>query len=430
MGSASVTDEIVLPPIYPPTSLAVASEVGGGPRKKDNTLTWATNAQNKENEVSKYKIYRKKADSSDAEYGLVAAVGPDVFSYRDRDLVNDQKFAYNMTTLSTNGNESDPTAAVIDKVVWPPIYPPVNLAVVSALGGGPYRKDNTLTWAKNPDNKPNEVSKYKVLRKELQEKPTAFEVIATVGPDVLAYKDKSLVNDQRFTYAVLTLSYFGNESERSGSVTDRAVYAPTYPPLAVALATRLDDAQTAKINVVSWQDNPRNGGLPVKSIRVYRKVDGGGDFVLHATVPAAVHRFEDKALATAKKYLYLLTSLPEWKIESDRSEPVFEEWVFPPINLNLQTQVNDGLFFQEKINTVKWKKNPLNDARTVRKYALWRKAVGQDDSAFRVLVAEIDPNIFEYLDRNLKLDDKYVYALTTSDIVGNESRKSRGLSEN
>jgi hypothetical protein len=430
MGSEAVTDEIVLPPIYPPTSFGVASEVGGGPRKKDNALTWAQNPQNKEAEVAKYKIYRKKAEATDDEYGLVGSVGPDTFGYRDRDLVNDQKYTYTMTTLSTNGNESDPTPAVTDKVVWPPIYPPANVAVASELGGGPYRKDNTLTWARNPDNKPGEVVKYKILRKELEDKPPAFEVIASVGPDILGYKDRNLVNDQRFTYAVAALSYFGNESERSGTVTDRAVYAPTYPPLSVALLTRLDDGQTAKINVVTWQDNPQNGELPLKSIRVYRKAEGAKDFILYATVPAAAHRFEDKALGTAKKYFYMLATLPAWEIESAPSAPVFEEWVFPPISLNLQTQVNDGLFFEEKVNTIKWKKNPLNDPRTVRKYALWRKEVGQDDAAFKVLAAEIDPTAFEYVDRNLKLDAKYVYALTTTDTVGNESRKSRGLSEN
>ena len=430
VGSDAVTDEIVLPPIYPPTSLAVASEVGRAARKKDNVLTWAKNPQNKENEVFKYKIYRKKAEGSSEDYGLIAAVGPDVFSYRDRDLVNDQKYTYNMTTLSVNGNESDATPPVTDKVVWPPIYPPVNLAVVSALGGGPYRKDNTLTWAKNPDNKPSDVTKYKILRKKAEESADAFKIIGSVNPDVFSYRDKDLVNDQRYTYALMTLCYFGNESGRSGSVTDRAVYAPTYPPLNVALSTRLDDAQTAKINVVTWQENPRNGELPIQSVRVYRKIDGGGDFALYATVSAATHRFEDKNLATAKKYLYLLTSLPTWKIESERTVPVFEDWIFPPISLNLQTQINDGLFFEEKINTIKWKRNPLNDARTVRKYALWRKEVGQGDSAYRVLAAEIGPNVFEYQDRNLKLDHKFVYALTTTDTAGNESKKSRGLSEN
>lgn len=427
-GSIEVTDQIVLPPIYPPTSLGVASEVGSGPRKKDNTLTWAKNPKNKENEVVKYKIYRKPADGS-SDFGLIGSVGAAVFSYRDKDLINDRLYTYNMTTLSVNGNDSEASSPVTDKVVWPPIYPPANLAVVSALGDGPYKKNNTLTWSKNPENKPNEVTKYKILRKKVEASPSAYEILGSVGPDVFSYRDKDLVNDQRYTYAALTLSYFGNESGRSGSVTDRAVYAPTHPPLNVALATRLDNSQSKKINILTWQDNPLNEDLPIRKVRIYRKTEGASDYTLYTTLGASVHRFEDKDLATTKKYLYLLTSLPAWEIESGRTVPVFEDWIFPPISLNLQTQVNDGLFFEEKINTVKWKNNPLNDARTVRKYALWRKTLGQDDSAFRVL-AELDATVFEYQDRNLKLDDKYIYSLTTSDSVGNESKKSRGLSEN
>ncbi len=426
MGSESVTDEIVLPPVFPPTGFAIVSDIGSGPHKKDNTLTWAKNSVNKESEVAKYKIYRKKAEQSSEEFAFIGSVGPSVFSYRDRDLVNDQKYTYNMTTFSTYGNESDPTPSLTDKEVWPPIYPPVNAAVVSALGDGPYKKDNTLTWAKNADNKPSEVVKYKILRKKVEDSPAAYEVIGSVGPDVFSYKDKNLVNDQRYTYTLVTLSYFGNESDRSGSVTDRAVYAPTYAPLSLALTTRLDETQTKKINVLTWQDDPQNEDLPIKNIRIYRKLDGNGDYLLFATVSAGVHRFEDKSLATTKKYLYLLTSVPAWGIESARSLPVLEEWVFPPISLNLQTQVNDGLFFKEKINTIRWKKNPLNDARTVVKYGLWRKLVGQDDSAFKVL-AELDASVLEYLDRGLGLDDKYVYVLTTVDSVGNESNKSRNL---
>lgn len=428
VGSEEVTDQIVLPPIYPPTSLAVASEVGSAARKKDNTLTWAKNEDNKPSEVARYKIFRKKAESG-ADYDLVGSVGPEVFSYRDRDLVNDQRYAYRMSTLSVNGNESDPSSGVTDKVVWPPIRPPLDLAVVSVLGDGPFKKDNTLTWARNPENKDREVTKYKIFRKEQSEDADKYDLIASVGPDVFSLRDKGLVNDKRYTYVALAVSYFGNESLRSGTVTDKVVYAPTHPPLNVGLATRLDDAQTAKINLVTWQNNPLNAGLPIKSVRIYRKVDGGADYALYKTVPAVPRRFEDKNLATNKKYLYLLTSLPPWEIESGRTVPVFEEWVFPPINLGLKTQINDSLFFEEKLNTIKWKKNPLNDARTVKKYALWRKTFGQADTAFRVL-AEIDPSVFEYIDRDLKPGDKFVYTLTASDSVGNESRKSRALSEN
>jgi len=427
MGSEPVTDEIVLPPIYPPIRFEVASEVGNAPRKKNNTLTWAKNPANKDSEVAKYKIYRKKAGQQD-ELTLIGSVGPGVFSCRDRDLVNDQKYTYNMTTASIYGSESEATPFVTDKVVWPPIYPPVNLAVVSVLGDSYTKKNNALTWAKNPENKPSHVVKYKILRKKVEESPDAYEVIRSVGPDVFSTKDTSLVNDQRYTYTLRAVSDFGNESNRAGSVTDRAVYAPTFPPLSVGLATRLDETLTKKINTLTWQDNSQNKGLPIKTVRIYRLAAGSGDYSLYATVSSSVHRFEDKNVATTKKYLYLLTAVPSWGIESGRTVPVFEEWVFPPIYLNLKIEINDGLFFEEKINTIRWKKNPLNDAGTIVKYGLRRKLIGQDDSQFRVL-AEIPASVFEYQDRDLEINDKYVYVLTAVDSIGNESKKSRTLFE-
>jgi hypothetical protein len=79
-------------------------------------------------------------------FAFLGSVGPGVFSYRDRDLVNDQKYTYRMTTSSTFGNESDPTPSVTDKVVWPPIYPPVNLAGSVIYHCGPVVRKRAGRW--------------------------------------------------------------------------------------------------------------------------------------------------------------------------------------------------------------------------------------------------------------------------------------------
>ncbi len=296
------------------------------------------------------------------------------------------------------------------------------------MGDGIYKKDNTLTWQKNTQNRASEVAKYRIYRKKVNEDDAAYVLAGEVAATVFSFKDVGLVNDQKFTYTAVSYSIYSLESARSAPVTDLKVYAMTYPPASPALSSQLDTTSGTKINVLTWQDNPQNQGLPIKSYRIYRKPLGGTSYALLGTVTSDVHRFDDDNLATNGKYYYKLTSVPEWKIESDRSSALPENWVFPPINIALLTVVNDYLLYQEKVNKLTWARSALNDPVTVASYNIYRRKSTEDDAAFSVLTT-VSGTVFEYLDRKLPLTEKYVYRITAEDSAGHESAVSASFSE-
>jgi len=424
-GSEEVTDEIVNPPIYPPLNPAVQSKLAESWNKKNNTLTWQRNPENENSNVKSYKIYRRNAEQSSKEFALVATVSPNTFQHEDKGLPNDQRFTYVLTTLAVWDRESLYSAAITDTVIYPPIYPPLSLAVQSKLAESWNKKNNTLTWQRNPENENSNVKSYKIYRRNAEQSSKEFALVATVSPNTFQHEDKGLPNDQRFTYVLTTLAVWDRESLHSAAITDSAVYAPTYPPLDVSLQSMLDGSETRKINIITWKANSNNKNLPLKSYRIYRKENGQGDenLALLASVSMNTYLYEDNNLPTTKKFLYTLTVVPQWGIESEKAVPAYEEWVFPPVDVTLETKVNDSLFFDEKINTVKWKRNPLNDASSVTNYVLYRKKVGQSDQEF-VGQLKFNSDVFEYRDRGVPLTDKFVYALSAVDQVGNESKKS------
>lgn len=413
---------------FPPLNLAVASKVTGDPRKKDNTLTWEKNPYNKVLTLTNYKIYRKNVNDPDTDYKLVGTVSEQVFQYKDANLPGVQQHTYKVTAVVQGNKESSGSTPADDQIIMPPFFPPTNLAVTSALGGGIYKKDNTLTWQKNTQNLASEVAKYRIYRKKIEEDDTGYILAGEVGADIFSYKDTGLVNDQKYTYAAVSYSIYSYESARTAPVTDLKVYATAYPPGSLALSTRLDTATSTKVNVLSWQANSQNANLPIKSYRIYRKAENGASYALAGTVGAETRRFQDFNLSTSTKYLYKLTTIPDWDIESGPTSVLSEARVFAPINAVLRPAVNSYLFYQEKVNKLTWARNALNDAVTVASYKIYRRPSTANEAAFAV-VATVAGSVAEYLDRKLALTDKFVYRVTAVDSQGNESGVSAEIGE-
>lgn len=204
-----------------------------------------------------------------------------------------------------------------------------------------------------------------------------------------------------------------------------------YPPINVFLETKLDNSQTEKINILSWEKNPENKNLEIINYKIYRKEieQKDDEYILIKSVTGETFEYEDKNLPTTRKYSYSLTAVAQGGYESEASEWVTEEKVFPPINITLNTEINSSLFSDEKINIIRWNKNPLNDAITVINYKIYRKKSDQEDIDYK-LISTKNADTFEFMDRNLHLEKKYTYMMTVIDRDGNVSKKSGSVSEN
>lgn len=211
--------------------------------------------------------------------------------------------------------------------------------------------------------------------------------------------------------------------------------APAFPPANLTLNTSLvetDPNNPVKANTLTWENDPRNGVRAMKSYKIYRKESGQADgaYVLAATVDGAVFEFADSNLPTAKAFTYRMSAVSLWDEESaDFSAAVTEaRKVFAPRSLSLETGLNKYLFYREKINTLKWRKHPLNDALTISSYKVYRKSAADEDSAYQA-VATTSGTTLEYRDRKLSRTETYQYRLTSVDSQGRESAPSEPVSE-
>jgi hypothetical protein len=423
--TAKLGDVAGMPPLdVAATSVATAAN----PRKKDTAVTWAKNPVNDAIVLESYKIYRKKKDDPDTAYALAGTVDDQVFRFEDKNLLGVQVFTYNVTSVAGGNLESVSSTPVDDQFIGPPFFPPTNLVLTSVLGADILTKDNTLTWAKDPRNRPSELAGYRIYRKKAEEDDAAYVLAGETGPTVFSLTDAGLVHDQLYTYAAVSHSVYDHESEKSGSVTDLKVYATTFPPAAPDLSTRLHASTGSKLNVLTWQENPLNEGLPIQSTRIYRAEGEAGAFEDIGTVGVDVRIFEDRGLSTATKYTYKLVSVPVWGIESATAEILAEDPVFPPANVFLETRVNSTLFSQSKVNHLTWARSALNEPVSVAGYRIYRKTSTEDDAAF-VPIGTVAATAFEYLDRSLLFSVKSVYRITTMDSQGRESAYSADLIE-
>jgi len=207
---------------------------------------------------------------------------------------------------------------------------------------------------------------------------------------------------------------------------------PIYPPLNLGLTkTAYNDQTGNKINSLEWDENPDNERHTEFQYLIYRKEHGQGDnqYAMIATVPNTTLSYKDKGLPTDTKYWYRLKSYSEFEEESeDPSNAVTENWIWPALDPLLNTQFNRFLFYQEKINTLSWAENPLNDAITVDRYDIYRKLTTQTNAEYTLLTS-VGPDIHMYKDRGLPMNESYTYRIVVVDAEGVESAPSEAVSE-
>jgi lysophospholipase L1-like esterase len=301
--------------------------------------------------------------------------------------------------------------------------PPLSPALETRLDAAEDHKINAITWQANPLNASGFVMNYRVYRRLASQADSAFTLLASVTGATLRYEDANLDIPTKYAYRVTALSAPGDESEPAAAVTETKEYA--FPPLNLALATRLDASETRKINTLSWQANPKNYAPGLKNYVMYRKLSGLADsaFVLYATAGPTALGFEDPDLDVLTKYTYRVTAVTQSTLESAPTASAIETatFVFPPSDVRLSSALNKLLFYEEKYNTVSFTPNPLNDGEIFAGYHVYRRRVEDDDTAFS-LVANLGASALGYTDKRLSLKQKYAYAVSGVLRDGKESK--------
>jgi hypothetical protein len=102
---------------------------------------------------------------------------------------------------------------------------------------------------------------------------------------------------------------------------------------------------------------------------------------------------------------------------------ISEVLVSPPAGVTLQRAINRGVFLKEAFHTITWEADPKNAKFALAGYNLYRKLDGAPDASY-VLLAELPPTTFSYVDKRLGAAKIYVYMLQTEDVEGDISAAS------
>ncbi len=101
----------------------------------------------------------------------------------------------------------------------------------------------------------------------------------------------------------------------------------------------------------------------------------------------------------------------------------------PPINVQLNTSLDQSVTPNTKTNLVKWKENSENEGIPREFYSVYRKQEGQNDNQYALLTT-IPVTTFSHEDTGLPTNIKYVYAVSVTDSFEQESELSEAETEN
>ncbi len=277
--------------------------------------------------------------------------------------------------------------------------------------------------AENKTPKPEEFEKgARLLVSIKQEEFSAFQTRAEEGTVRFLYPYELTQNDFQagslvFGLKMKTKRKKGSEFSSLLSVKPRIL---SFPPRAVK-------AQVFQGRIeVRWAAAEKNidDSSPARFIgfNVYRAEGDAPPRRLNAR-PVKNRKYDDKEYLIGKTYRYFIrASATESSpyMESDDSEviEVSPEDTFPPAAPSGLISIVAGDFI-----SLTWDENREED---LAGYRVWRKTEGEDE--FKLLTPEpIRANAFN--DASVEANKRYHYAVTAQDGSGNESRKSKSVSE-
>lgn len=97
-----------------------------------------------------------------------------------------------------------------------------------------------------------------------------------------------------------------------------------------------------------------------------------------------------------------------------------KNWNLPPINISLSREINRSLFRKEAFHTISWSPHPMNSKFVIIKYKIYKKYDGESDGSYQ-LIGSVPGDTFEYVDKYLPVDKKFIYVLTSVESSGHES---------
>jgi titin len=244
--------------------------------KNQINLAWIDNSTTENG----FRIERKTGATG--MYSEIVSVGANVKTYPDISLAQDTPYFYRVCAFNAGGQSDFSNESASTTLPDPPAKPGSLTATAAS------NVKINLAWKDSSNNE----SGFKIERKKTA--TGTYAQIATVGANVTALADSTLLANTVYFYRVRAFNAGGNSNY---SFETSAKTLPN-PPLAPGSLT-VTAVSTSQINL-TWTDNSANES----GFRIERKIGATGVYTVIAAASANVINFLDGGLSTASPYFY------------------------------------------------------------------------------------------------------------------------------
>ncbi|MBI4834330.1 MAG: fibronectin type III domain-containing protein [Planctomycetes bacterium] len=336
-------------------------------------INWTDNANNETGFTLERKI------GAGGTYQAIATPGVDTVTYADSSLTEGTRYYYRIKALNSVGSSSysaETNALTI-------LNSPSNLqaTVISSTR-------IALAWA---DNSGGETG-YKIERKTGA--GGTYGQITSVGANVMAYSDNSVVDGEIYYYRVRAYNADGNSIYSGETNSPVSLNAPTALTASTISATQIN---------LSWNDNSKNE----TGYKIERKIGTGGIYALITTTMASVISYSNTALVDGTVYYYKIKATNANGDSSYSGEANTATILAQPTGLTAvavsATQINLG-----------WSDNSNSELN----YKIERKT-GAGGTYGEI--ASVGADITSYPDSGLTEGTLYFYRVKTSNALGDSA---------
>lgn len=368
-------------------------------KEKGIIIKWSMNEYA---DIKMFEVY--KSHFPDKDFQQIATVPVSKLSFTDLETLADVNYYYQIRAITKSGNKA-PVSNVIFSASYNP-NPPIPPYIEEARGvkGGVFLRIQVTDL---------EAAGVRLYRDNgLTPELSLFSnlILLKEGENYIEYYDTLAMLSGRstYTYAAVTESTSFIESAFSNKAYARPLIA--LAPLSPSSLTVYEENRVARL----FWENMEENDIGIAGYKIFRK-EGSGSFqdLMQPHELYTLNYYNDNTVKSGKTYSYKIHAVDiDGNMSKDGIVSTLSLYTNVPIApFGLQT------FSIEQGIQLEWSRAIYDDLESVLVY----RSVGSQKP---VIIANLDADASEYLDKDVQTGSRYTYHITTKNKEGAESEPS------